>query len=76
MRESDIDADALAECDDWRPKAHEALGEEVSEKTVEQTRIEEGAGEQAGQAAEEDIERVLESIEKVEGDGPEDMLEK
>ena len=61
-------------------KTHEALGEEVSERTVERTRIEEGAGEQAGQAAGEDLERVsghtLESIEKAEGDSPEDRLEK
>jgi hypothetical protein len=56
LRESDVDADALAQWDDWRPKTHEALGEEVSERTVEQTRIEEGAGEQAGQAAGEDLE--------------------
>ena len=80
LGESDVDEDALAEWDDWRPKAHEELGEEVSEKTVEQARIEEGAGEQAGQAAREDLERAseraLESIEKAEGDGPEDMLEK
>jgi hypothetical protein len=80
LRESDVDEDALAEWDDWRPKAHEELGEEVSEKTVEQARIEEGAGEQAEQAAREDFERASErareSIEKVEGDGPEDMLEK
>lgn len=80
LRESDVDEDALAEWDDWRPKAHEELGEEVSEKTVEQARIEEGAGEQAGQAAGEDLERAsehaLESIEKAEGDGPEDILEK
>ncbi len=80
LRESDVDGDALAEWDDWRPKAHEELGEEVSEKTVEQARIEEGAGEQAGQAARENLERAsehaLESLEKAKGDGPEDMLEK
>ncbi|MGB9933555.1 DUF5828 family protein [Haloarcula amylolytica] len=36
-------------CDDWRPKAHDELGEEVSEPTVAQARIVEGVGEQAGQ---------------------------
>jgi hypothetical protein len=80
LRESDVDADALAEWNDWRPRAHEELGENVSEKTVEQARIVEGAGERVGQAAHEDLERAnehaLESIEKAEGDGPEDMLEK
>jgi len=80
LRESDVDEELLAEWDDWRPKAHEELGEEVSEKTVEQARIEKGAGEQAGQAPKEDLkrasERALESIEKTEGDGPEDVLDK
>jgi hypothetical protein len=80
LRESDADEDALAEWDDWRPKAHEDLGEEVSEKTVEKASLERGAGERAGQAATEDLERAsehaLESIEKAEGDGPEDILEK
>ncbi|WP_318570575.1 DUF5828 family protein [Salinigranum marinum] len=80
LRESDVDAVALDEWEDWRPKAHEELGEEVSEKTVAQARIKESAGEEAGQAAREDLERAsehaLESIEKVEGDGPEDVLEK
>ena len=80
LRESDVDEDALAELDDWRPKAHEDLGEEVSEKTVEQASLERGAGERAGQATTEDLERAsehaLESIERAEGDGPEDMLEK
>jgi hypothetical protein len=51
----------------------------VSEKTVEQARIDEGAGEQAGQPAREDLERAseraLELIEKAEVDGPEDILE-
>ncbi|WP_423751781.1 DUF5828 family protein [Salinirarus marinus] len=80
LRESDVDEDALAEWDNWRPKAHEELGEEVSEKTVEQARIEDGAGGQAEQAAKEDLERAseqaLESIEKARGDRPEDILEK
>ena len=34
LRESDADENALAEWEDWRPKAHEELGEELSEKTV------------------------------------------
>jgi len=80
LRESDVDADALDEWEDWRPKVHEELGEEVSGKTVEQASIEEGAGEQAGQAAREDLERAsehaLESMGKTEEDGPEDILGK
>jgi len=60
LRESDFDEDALAEWDDWQPKAHEDLGEEVSERTVEKASLEQGAGERAGQAATENLERVSE----------------
>jgi len=58
LRESDVDEDALAGWDDWQPKAHEDLGEEVSERTVEKASLEQGAGERAGQAATEDLERA------------------
>ena len=76
----DVNEEPLAEWDDWRPKAHERLHEEVSEKTVERASIEEGPGERAGRTPGEDIERAsehaIESIEKAEEDGPEDVLEK
>lgn len=80
LRESDADEEALEEWDEWRPKEHEQLEEDVSEKTVEKASIEEGSGERAGKAASEDLEqaskRAIESIEKAEGDGPEDILGK
>jgi len=79
LRESDVDADALDGLDDWRPNAHEELGGEVSEKTVEQARIEEGAGKTGrtgSQRGSRTGERALESIEKARGDAPKDMLEK
>jgi hypothetical protein len=49
LRERDVNGDGLGEWDDWRPKAHEELGEDVSEITVEQARLTEDAGEPAGQ---------------------------
>ena len=80
LRECGVNEDALAEWNDWRPKAHEELGEEVSEKTAEKASIEEGTGERTGQAATADLKRAseqaIESVEKVEADGPEDVLEK
>jgi len=80
LRELDVDADGLGEWDDWRPKAHERLEAEVSEKTVEQAVVEEGAGEAAGVAPTEDVqtagETVAESMDVLEEDGPEDVYEK
>lgn len=79
MEEFGADAELLKEWDDWRPKSHESREEEMSQKTVEQASLDEGAGERVGEAAREDVqrasERAIESIEKVEGDGPEDVLE-
>jgi len=80
LRECGVDEEALAEWNDWRPKAHEELGEEVSEKTAEKASIEEGTGERTGQAATADLKRAseqaIESVEKAKADGPEDILEK
>lgn len=80
LQESGADADALDEWDEWRPKAHEQLREDVSEKTVDKASIEAGSGERAGRAPREDLDRArtqaIESIEKAEEDGPEDVLEK
>ncbi|MFB6127291.1 MAG: DUF5828 family protein [Halolamina sp.] len=65
---------AFAEWDEWRPKAHERLDEDVSEKTAVQASVDEGAGERAGKDPEEDLqtagEKLADSYEKVEeGDG-------
>lgn len=80
LREGGVAEDVLAEWDDWRSKAHEQLEDEVSEKTVETASVEKGAGEKAGRAPGEDLQRAsewtLESIETTERDDPVDILEK
>ncbi|PSP79019.1 hypothetical protein BRC81_05980 [Halobacteriales archaeon QS_1_68_20] len=65
--------DAFEEWNEWRPRAHERIEEEVPEKTAEQARIDEGEGEKAGKNPGEDMqtagEKLAESYEKLdEGD--------
>ncbi|THE65159.1 hypothetical protein D8Y22_08020 [Salinadaptatus halalkaliphilus] len=66
---------AFEEWDEWRPKAHETLDSDVSEKTADQASVEEGKGEQAGKEPDEDIktagEKLSESYEQLEEDDPE-----
>ncbi|MFB6170720.1 MAG: DUF5828 family protein [Haloarculaceae archaeon] len=70
---ADVDTDALAEFDEWRPKSHERLGEDVSEKTAQQASVDEGAGERAGKAPEEDLqtagEKLTESYDRLDDPG-------
>ncbi|RQG92711.1 hypothetical protein EA462_00300 [Natrarchaeobius halalkaliphilus] len=66
---------AFDEWEEWRPKAHERLESDVSEKTAEQASVEEGKGEKAGKKPDEDIktagEKLSESYEQLEEDDPE-----
>ncbi|WP_440772243.1 DUF5828 family protein [Natronorubrum sp. DTA28] len=68
-------ARAFEEWEEWRPKAHETLDTDVSEKTSEQASIEEGKGEKAGKNPDEDIktagEKLSESYERLEEDDAE-----
>src|SRR6056297_1812370 len=76
--EADIDDAALDEFDDWRPKSHERLDEDVNEKTAEQASIDEGKGEQAGKDPDEDLqtagEKLSESYENLED--PDEAIDK
>jgi hypothetical protein len=73
-----VDEAALVEFDDWRPKTHERLDEDVSEKTAEQASVERGTGEKAGKGPEEDLqtagEKLAESYEQL--DEPESAVGK
>ncbi|ELZ19078.1 DUF5828 family protein [Natrinema limicola] len=85
LREIDVhdseqaaDADytaAFEEWEEWRPKAHETLESDVSEKTADQASVEEGKGEKAGKGPDEDIktagEKLSESYERLEDDDAE-----
>ena len=74
----DIDEEVLAEFDEWRPKSHERLEDDVSEKTAEQASVEEGKGEQEGKDPDEDLqtagEKLAESYESL--DDPDEAVDK
>ncbi|WP_254536423.1 DUF5828 family protein [Halomarina litorea] len=60
------------EWDEWRPKNHERLDEDVNHKTAEQASVKEGRGERAGKDPDEDLrtagEKLSESYEKLDED--------
>jgi len=62
--------EAFAEWNEWRPKTHERIEEEVSEKTAEQASVAEGKGEKRGKDPDDDIktagEKLTESYECLE----------
>ncbi|MCU4741221.1 DUF5828 family protein [Halobacteria archaeon AArc-m2/3/4] len=71
-------ARAYDEWEEWRPKAHETLDTDVSEKTADQASVEEGKGEKAGKDPDEDIktagEKLSESYEALENDDAENAV--
>jgi len=77
-KSEDIDEDALEEFDEWRPKSHERLDEDVNEKTAEQASVEEGEGEKKGKEPDDDLqkagEKLAESYEKL--DEPDEAVDK
>lgn len=73
LHDAGADGTAFENWNEWRPKAHERLSEDVNAKTAEQAAVGEGEGEKAGKAPDEDLqtagEKISESYEKVgEGD--------
>ena len=70
LREVGVSGDAFEEWDEWRPKSHERLDEDVKAKTAAQAHIGEGKGEQAGESPDDDLktagEKLSESYEKLE----------
>jgi hypothetical protein len=67
--------DAFEEWEEWRPKHHEDIDEDVAPKTADQASVEEGEGEKAGKEPGEDVqsagEKITESYEHL-GDGETD----
>ncbi len=80
LREAGVDGDAFHDFDDWRPKSHERIDEDVSEKTAAQASVGEGEGEKAGKTPGEDLqtagEKLSESYERVEADDTEGAVER
>ncbi|WP_432508342.1 DUF5828 family protein [Halorubrum ezzemoulense] len=79
LREVGVDSDAYYEFDEWRPKTHERIDEDVSEKTAAQASVDEGEGERAGKSPGDDLqtagEKLTESYEKVEENDTESARE-
>jgi len=74
------DPEALAEWDEWRPKSHERLDSDVNEKTAEKASVDEGEGERAGKAPDEDLrtagEKLTQSYERLEDDDTGEAVDK
>lgn len=72
LEDADVDSEEFEAWEEWRPKADERLDEEMSRKTSEQARVDEGSGERADRSTGEDLrtagEKLSESYERV-GDG-------
>jgi hypothetical protein len=72
--------EAFAEWNEWRPKTHERIEEEVSEKTAEQASVDEGKGEKRGKDPDDDIktagEKLTESYEKLGDEDPNGAVDK
>ncbi|WP_336035929.1 DUF5828 family protein [Halobacterium yunchengense] len=72
--------DAFAEWNEWRPKSHERIEDEVSEKTADQASVGEGTGEKEGQSPDDDLqtagERLTESYEELEEGEADEAVEK
>ncbi|WP_254808209.1 DUF5828 family protein [Natronosalvus amylolyticus] len=72
-------ARAFEEWEEWRPKAHERLESDISEKTADQASVEEGEGEKAGKGPDEDIktagEKLSESYEALENEDSDEVVD-
>jgi hypothetical protein len=80
LHDAGVDSEAFEEWDDWRPKSHERLSQDVNEKTAAQASVAEGEGEKAGKKPEEDLQsagrKLSESYEKVEEGDNEGAVER
>jgi hypothetical protein len=80
LRDAGVESAAFEEWDEWRPKSHERLSQDVNEKTAAQASVAEGEGEKAGKKPEEDLQnagrKLSESYEKVEEGDNEGAVER
>jgi hypothetical protein len=70
---------AFDEWEEWRPKHHEDIDDDVAPKTADQASVEEGEGEKAGKEPGEDVqsagEKISESYERLEDGETDDAVE-
>jgi hypothetical protein len=80
LREIGVEGESFEEWDEWRPKSHERLSQDVNEKTAAQASVAEGEGEKAGKKPEDDLQsagrKLSESYEKVEEGDNEGAVER
>lgn len=80
LREAGASSPAFEEWDEWRPKSHERIDTDVSEKTAAQASVGEGEGEKEGKEPDEDLQsagkRLTESYESLEEDDTEGAIDK
>jgi hypothetical protein len=80
LHDAGVDNEAFEEWNEWRPKSHERLSQDVNEKTAAQASVAEGEGEKAGKKPEEDLQsagrKLSESYEKVEEGDNEGAVER
>ena len=69
LREAGASGEAFDAWNEWRPKSHERLDEDIEKKTAEQASVAEGKGEKAGKKPAEDLqtagEKLSESYEQM-----------
>lgn len=80
LQDADVEGEAFEEWNEWRPKAHELLGQEIREKTARHASVDEGAGERAGETPGDDLqtagEELADSYRKLESDDTAGAVEK
>jgi hypothetical protein len=78
--DTELLVEPFEEWNEWRPKAHERLNEDVNKKTADQASVDEGEGEKAGKAATEDVrtagEKLSETYNKIEDGDDEGAVER
>lgn len=79
LRETSASGPAFDEWNEWRPKSHERIDTDLSEKTAAQASIGEGEGEKKGKNPDEDIrtagERLTNSYESLENDDTKEAMD-
>ena len=80
LQDAGVEGQAFEEWNEWRPKAHELLGQEIREKTAHHASVREGPGERAGESAGDDLqsagEELADSYRRLESDDPRGAVEK
>lgn len=75
LREEGVSSEAFTDWNEWRPKSHERLGDEVEQKTAQQASVAKGKGEKAGKGPTEDLKTAGEKLSNGGSEGLQDSLD-